>query len=204
MCEGTSDQPLADIVEYLFAERNVTLRLSRPDFSALPRVKKDVRSKVIAGAALMGSSFDLAVVHRDADNAGWDARQKEILDATLASGVECTPIPVIPVRMTEAWLLLDEQIIRTVAGNPNGTDGIPLPKLKDVESVPDPKSLLRECLLHAASPRAHRRQTVDRRFYQHRRRLLELLDPHGPIVQLTGWSKLITDIDNYIEKSSGG
>jgi hypothetical protein len=30
ICEGTSDQPLADIIETLFIERGLTVRLSRP------------------------------------------------------------------------------------------------------------------------------------------------------------------------------
>lgn len=49
-------------------------------------------------------------------------------------------VPVIPGRMTEAWLRLDEAAIRRVAGNPNGRTKLGLPKLHEVESVADPKA----------------------------------------------------------------
>jgi hypothetical protein len=55
-------------------------------------------------------------------------------------------VPVIPIRMTEAWLLLDEAEIRRVAGSPNGKVSLGLPKAKDVESIPDPKAQLAQTL----------------------------------------------------------
>jgi hypothetical protein len=39
-------------------------------------------------------------------------------------------IPVVPVRMTEAWLLADEFAIRSAPGNPNGTQSLDLPDLR--------------------------------------------------------------------------
>ncbi len=198
VCEGTSDQPLADIVEYLFAERGRTLRLSKPDFTVLRAVRRDVRSKLVAGARLMDAPFDVAVVHRDADNAGWEERRDEIEQAITLAGIECGCIPVIPIRMTEAWLLLDEQEIRDVAGNPNGHNAIPLPKIHEVEGVANPKVLLQHCLLQAASVRGRRRQTAATRFPQHRRQLLERLDMHGPVTRLSSWKMLVEDVEGRI------
>jgi hypothetical protein len=62
----------------------------------------------------MRSSPDLVVVHRDSDNVGADKRRDEIAQGAQDSGVESHVLPVIPVRMTEAWLLLDESAIREV------------------------------------------------------------------------------------------
>jgi hypothetical protein len=135
VCEGTSDVPLASIVELLYAERGLPLRLSRPDYQSLQGVGQDVKSKLIAGASLMDKAFDIAVVHRDADNQGWQARRQEIEQAHVESGVECSIIPIIPVTMTEAWLLLDEQAIRDVAGNPNGKTSLSLPKAHEAERI---------------------------------------------------------------------
>lgn len=58
--------------------------------------------------------------------------------------------PVIPIRMTEAWLLLDEAEIRRVAGAPNGKIPLNLPNPAKVESVSDPKALLKETLARAS------------------------------------------------------
>jgi hypothetical protein len=198
VCEGSSDKPLADIVETLFAERGQALRLSTPDLSTLPHVGKNVRSMLSAGAQLMDAPFPLAVVHRDADNAGWESRREEVERALSGSEIDCKLITVIPITMTEAWLLLDENEIRVVAGNPNGRNNIALPQIHEVEGIADPKSLLKASLLSAASPRGRRRDAVAKRFSQHRRQLLERLDPNGPVTQLSSWRRLVADIDACI------
>ncbi|BCB82630.1 hypothetical protein Pflav_090400 [Phytohabitans flavus] len=105
-------------------------------------------------------------------------------------------VPVIPVRMTEAWLLLDESAIRRVAGNPRGKTDLGLPKAHQVESIADPKELLDQCLLTAANVTGRRRDSLRKRFPQNRRQLLERLDRNGPITQLASWKLLLSDIES--------
>lgn len=122
VAEGSSDMPLADVVESLFLDRGVPLVLARPDFGMLPaKVNKDVGSRLKAGRDLVREHLDLVVVHRDADNAGADARLAEIRSAVVETAVCAHVVPIVPIRMTEAWLLLDEDAIRTVAGNQPAT-----------------------------------------------------------------------------------
>lgn len=121
VAEGSSDLPLARLIEEGFAGQQCNVRLTSPDYERLPeRVRVDVRSKVAAGMDLMGADgrIDVVVVHRDADRVGLKGRVSEITGAiaSLVSPDRCVPV----VRMTEAWLLLDEHAIRAVAGNPNG------------------------------------------------------------------------------------
>lgn len=54
-------------------------------------------------------------------------RRTEIVNALPAETTR--HIPVIPVRMTEAWLLGHELSIRSAAGNPNGSENLELPDL---------------------------------------------------------------------------
>jgi hypothetical protein len=200
VAEGSSDAPLAAIVESLFLERGFIVRLSAPDFSRLERTPKDVRSRVSTGLTLLESSADVVVVHRDADNVGADVRLREIERAMLEVGREFALVPVIPVRMTEAWLLLDEQAIRQVAGNPNGRVKLALPTLREVERVADPKTHLRDCLLAASDAAGRRRDMVRNRFPQHRRQLLERLDPNGPVSSLKAWQTLVDAIEQVTVK----
>ncbi|GAB2642595.1 DUF4276 family protein [Nocardia goodfellowii] len=195
VCEGTSDLPLAEIVETLFIERGADTRLSRPDYSLLGRVPKDVQSRVRAGVELMDGPVDLIVIHRDADNAGTAQRRDEITRAVTSVLPAAAAVPVIPVRMTEAWLLLDEDAIRRVAGNPKGRNGLGLPSVRKVESVPDPKQLLQQSLLKAADCTGRRREQVAKRFNEHRRQLLQRVDWSGPISELPSWRQLIADIE---------
>ena len=55
-------------------------------------------------------------------------------------------MPVIPIRETEAWLLVEEQAIRKAANNPNGKVGLNLPPLKRIEKCSDPKKELQRVL----------------------------------------------------------
>ncbi|WP_283138084.1 DUF4276 family protein [Rhizohabitans arisaemae] len=195
IAEGTSDMPLADIVEALFIDRGFDVRLSKPDFSFLRKVPRDVTSRVTAGLELMEETPDLVVVHRDSDNAGHGVRRTEIESAVQNIVEKTSLIPIIPVRMTEAWLLLDESAIRQVAGNPRGRQALGLPKAGEVEKIADPKTMLAECLLKAGDLTGRRRDRADKRFPQHRRQLLERLDPTGLVTTLPSWRRMIDDID---------
>ncbi|MET8837080.1 hypothetical protein ABZV78_24630 [Micromonospora sp. NPDC004540] len=198
--EGTSDEPLAERIEWLFLCQDVHVNLSRPDFSRLPKVAKDVASRVSAGLKLAGGPVDLIVVHRDADNAGRHAREQEIQAAVRTLRGTAELVPVIPVRMTEAWLLLDEAAIRQVAGNPRGRMRLGLPKPHEAESISDPKDRLRTCLLTAADETGRRREAVAKRFNQHRRQLLERLDPTGAVARLDSWCRLVADVDDVVKR----
>ncbi|WP_326640969.1 DUF4276 family protein [Streptosporangium sp. NBC_01755] len=200
IAEGSSDLPLADLVEALFVDRGVTLRLSKPDFSLLGKIPKDVRSRVTAGMKLLRDPVDLVVVHRDSDNVGHEIRRTEIEKAVREAGVVSSVVPVIPVRMTEAWLLLDEDGIRQVAGNPRGRHDLRLPRVHEVEGVADPKQMLQQCLITAADVVGRRHDRVTKRFFQHRRQLLERLDCAGPVSRLPSWKRLVADVDAVVEQ----
>jgi hypothetical protein len=200
VAEGSSDMPIADIVENMFFDRGIELRLRKPDFSLLDRVPKDVRSRLLAGHHLSNGPTDLVVVHRDADNAGWQARREEISRAVSSLQNNPCVIPVIPVRMTEAWLLLSETEIRFVAGNPRGRNPLPLPSPSEVERNSDPKQLLAAALLEAADVAGRRRERLSKRFNQHRRQLLERLDSRGAVSRLPSWQRLTVDIDSAVSQ----
>ncbi|MFI5935045.1 hypothetical protein [Actinoplanes sp. NPDC051494] len=203
VAEGSSDMPIADIVERLFFERGVEVRLSKPDFGLLGKVPKVVSSRLAAGEQLHGGTFDVVVVHRDADNAGVAARRREITTAADTLSGEPQVIPVIPVRMTEAWLLLDEAEIRFVAGNPNGKNPLHLPGRREVEARADPKQILQAALLNAAEAKGRRHERERKRFFEHRRLLLERLDCNGPVTRLSGWQQMVADVDEACRALAG-
>ncbi|MCK2242866.1 MULTISPECIES: DUF4276 family protein [unclassified Crossiella] len=201
VAEGTSDLPLAGIVESLFFARGISLHLSSPDYLLLAgKVEKDIRSKLVAGVQLVGKEPDIVVVHRDSDNVDPEKRREEIVRGADAAGISSDVVPVIPVKMTEAWLLLDEFAIRQVAGNPRGRMDLGLPKIHEVESKADPKKILSECLVRAADATGRRRKTVVDRFSNHRRQLLERLDPNGAVTRLVSWQSLLNDIESTVDR----
>jgi hypothetical protein len=101
---------------------------------------------------------DLLFVHRDAEAQPPDDRRVEI--AAALRDVPVRHVPVIPVRMTEAWLLAHESAIRAAAGNPNGREPLSLPPVRRLENLPDPKALLHEVLKKASGLNARRRSKL--------------------------------------------
>jgi hypothetical protein len=148
-----------------------------------------------------GSTVDLVFVHRDADSDDPTPRAREIADAH-AIHAEQLPnlIPIIPVHETEAWLLVDEQQIRSVVGRPNGTAPLDLPKIKHIETTSSPKEILDAALLAASETKGRRLQQEQRRLSDRKRTLLERLDPAGPIQQLSAWQCLLADITEFVER----
>jgi hypothetical protein len=120
IAEGTSDGPLAAIVEDMFLDRGMEIRISTPDMTTLPQTARDLHSRFHAGRVLMGDPIHILIAHRDSDRTSYEIRRAEIQAACDRAQLDSLVVPVVPVRMTEAWLLLDEEAIRKVAGNPRG------------------------------------------------------------------------------------
>jgi hypothetical protein len=77
-------------------------------------------------------------------------------DSANSPDVPC--IPVIPVRMTEAWLLISEAALRASVDNRNGRVVLNLPTITTLEAIPNPKQLLEETLLMASELTGRRRK----------------------------------------------
>jgi hypothetical protein len=106
---------------------------------------------------------DVLLVHRDAERQRVEMREEEI-NGAMRNMTNPLPPPhhvcVIPVRMTEAWLLLDEAAIRKAAGNLGGRTPLELPPVERVESV-DAKEILTAALRVASELGARRLRTFD-------------------------------------------
>ena len=73
-----------------------------------------------------------------------EKRQDEIRAALERSerGKTLPVVCVVPVRMQEAWLLIDESALKRAAGNPENHRKLPMPLVKRLEDLPDPKGIL--------------------------------------------------------------
>jgi hypothetical protein len=138
--------------------------------------------------------FDVVFVHRDAEAQDPERRYAEAQAGVDAVRPGLAHVTVVPIRMTEAWLLVDEQAIRRVAGRPASTMPLGLPDIRRVEMIPDPKATLARALEVAAGCTGRRRERFVRDFGEHRRLLLERLDHAGPVTRLESWRRLETDI----------
>ena len=135
---------------------------------------------------------DLLFVHRDAESQPRERRLGEIRSALTRSAIESPTVCVLPVRMQEAWLLFDESALRRAAGNPHGTVSLDLPRLRDLENVPDPKALLFELLKRASELHGRRRRKF--RCSQAAFALASYISDFSPLRTLSAFRSLEHDI----------
>lgn len=132
---------------------NLLVQRQWADFSLLPEPPPSSRLPERIQRAIDLYPCDWLFIHRDAERQPIADRHQEIAEAWGNAGRRLENghfLGIIPVRMTEAWLLFDEQAIRTAAGNPSGKQPIAIPSLRTIETLPDPKQVL-ERLLREAS-----------------------------------------------------
>ena len=187
VCEGNSDAPLAFHIQRLFESCDYP----RPDFDVSHEGRLLV-DKIRSGLG-MAPQYDVLFIHRDADRAGADARYQEITEAVQQAGWEGHWIGIVPVRMTESWLLLDEAAIRRATGNPNGDIQLDLPSPAAAERMADPKSALRSAIIAGAEVQGRRRRALTKRLPIMRDQLLENLPVGGPLEQLASWVRFRDD-----------
>jgi Domain of unknown function (DUF4276) len=197
LSEGTSDGGLVPHVERIAVEAGVPIVVSAPDLRWLDSDGLSVPDK-LRTVRRLSDSYDLAVLQRDADAVGPECRRKEIASAIADEWPGLAHVPVIPVRMLEAWLLLDEDAIRQVAGNPRGRVGLDLPKPTAVERIADPKQRLKDTLAKASGLSGRRLAELQKRFPRNRHRLLELLDHDGPVNLVPSWQGFVAGVTDAL------
>jgi hypothetical protein len=193
LSDGSSDQVLIPILVWLLRRHGVN-RAIQPVWADLRRLRcppQGLPDRISMSLDLY--PCDLLFVHRDSEGVPHDQRKAEIV-AALAELREPSPpaICVIPVRMQEAWLLFDELALRHAAGNPNGHQPLNLPRLQELELLPDPKQLLHELLREASGLRGRRRKKFS--VETGARRMVEFVEDFSPLLELSAFQKLDDEV----------
>jgi hypothetical protein len=176
--EGTSDDALVDVLGRL----TMSLRpgddidVSKHHWIERPS-DRSVKGKV---EALRTEPYDLIFIHRDSDAMGWEPRAKEILGCC-----DERVVPVIAVRMTEAWAIAHLWSNGEFRGWAK-SKGV---SLKTIESQADPKRLLREYC-----SRNLRELIPEAEFGYERARIIKSIDIDGCVSELKAWKKLCEQI----------
>ncbi|MBL8241496.1 MAG: DUF4276 family protein [Bryobacterales bacterium] len=185
--DTTSDAALKPILEW-------TIRRDLPaiepaiefvDYSRIGRPPGGLDRRI--KAALQSFPCDVLVVHRDAETQSPMQRQQEIESAVFQTDAKLPFVAVIPIRMTEAWLLFDESTIRHASSNPNGRHPLGLPAPTRWESIPDPKCILHDALKSATGFTGRRLRTFRPERQVHR--VAELVRDFSPLEPLDGFKR---------------
>jgi len=200
--EGPTDDALVPIIVWL---------LEHPSLALLPDA--DVASHFIdreqftdlndlgdvITATLYDFPSDLIFIHHDADSPTHVARSRDVRVA-VSNAQQRTlglppMVPVVPVRETEAWLLIDETAIRQAARNPRGRGSLGLPPVHEIESCRDPKATLRQALRLASGLSRRRWNSIDG---IRPRTVADLSGDFTPLRQLPAFQAFETDVRRVI------
>jgi hypothetical protein len=157
LADGSSDRVLLPIISWCIRQLDPNAVLLPPHFRH--RGSDEITHAVDELIATYRPN--LVFVHRDAERLDHASRKREI---PVIVGV----VPVVPVRMTEAWLLTDEEAIRRASGNPNGRIPLDLPSTSRLENIADPKAELHRLLRTASELRGRRLQRLNESSAIHR------------------------------------
>lgn len=193
LADGRSDACLLSLLRWLVAEimREVQIEPVFADLAAMREPPRLLSARIRAAIELY--PCDLLFVHRDAETQTVEDRVGEIqraIGATMAAGQW---VPVVPVRMTEAWLLVDERAIREAAANPSGKIPLGLPPLSRLEALPSPKDTLRSTLEIASERTGRRLLQFKRDMGQHVQRVAQLMQKREMLRELPAFMRLEKD-----------
>ena len=202
VCEGSSDAALIPHI------RRLLIRFEQTDPEGSYWARPNPLADKIREGLHHSGGCDLLFVHRDADasqetrSAGPERRYAEIDAAVRDSGYIGAWVSIVPVRMTESWLLLDESAIRRVAGRPQSNTPLDLPPPNCVESEPAPKSRLQQALITANGASGRRLQKFRRDLPRLRHQLLNDLPVGGMLEQVPSWMRFRSDLSTALTTPS--
>lgn len=194
VAEGTSDRVLVPILRWMLLHLHPRFQWMGQiaDLYELSRPPNSLPERISVASGLFPA--DVFFIHRDADRDPPSNRRREVSDAV--DSLEAFParhwIPVIPVRMTEAWLLVSESALRGASGNPNGRTALHVPALKSLESLPDPKAVLQKLLVDAGGLSGRRRKKAN--FSAQRARIPDFFEDWEALLRLPSAKRVYDEI----------
>lgn len=198
LSDGSSDAALMPILDWLLIENGVSepIQSQWADLRRLRQPPKELSDRI--RVALEFYPCDLLFIHRDAEKFGYAERADEIRNAlTKLAEVHLPPnVYVIPVRMTEAWLLFDESAIRFAAGNRSGQNALHLPDVHALESLPDPKADLYSLIREASNMQGRRLKRLNPG--ERVRRITTYTNNFAPLRTLDAFRNLEADIAKFV------
>lgn len=200
--DGSSDEVIIPILTWLLRDSGISIAIENQwaELRGFRRNQPRTLGQRIE-RALELYPCDLLFVHRDAEREPRKKRVCEISQAINQITVSQTVPPrvcVVPVRMQEAWLLIDENAIRRAAGNPNGKKDLELPQVSQLESLPDPKTILHDCLKKASGLGGRRLRSFPTR--QKSRLVAEFMNDFSQLKELLAFMELRKDLKYIIDQ----
>ena len=176
VADGGTDRMLVPIIEWAIHRLDSDVEILEPEFRKRSGSVQDFLRTYESDAMII-------FVHRDSENRPLEHRLREFDDVTRPDVV-----PVVPVQMSEAWVLFDGTAIARAAGS--RAVEVSAPRIGDIESISDPKGRLDELLFHAAgSPTGRHGRNFKRSIVQRRLSVATHIADYGPLEVLPAFRR---------------
>ena len=199
VADGASDRALVPILTWLMRHYcgSLSIQEAYADLQHLRNPPRRLAERIKTSVELY--PCDLLFVHRDAERATIEHRRSEITAALEDSRIMLPAVCVVPVRMQEAWLLIDEAALRHASGNPNGTVPLNLPDVQRLEHLPNPKGLLHDLMRQASGLHGRRRlKSLNRRLHGYRYGVADRIHDFSPLYRLAAFRRLVADVEQVV------
>jgi hypothetical protein len=198
--EGPSDRVLLHHISWALKKlTSLSFSGDWADPSVFQDSRKDISTRVVQ--AISYYPCNLLFVHRDADGSGYKDRKDEVFNCLRNVGIRIPTVSIVPVRMTEAWLLCDEAAIRSAAGRPRGDSEIPIPHKKSVENLSEPKKILEDCLCVASEHKGRKLDIFRRELPSLKYRVAELVEDFSVLVEIPSFREFMSDLESVLESA---
>lgn len=203
--EGNTDERFLPIViqrtavDLISRYGHTVVDVHEPMLVAPPQ--KSSRAENIAAVARQAAGYHLLFIHADADGPTADRAHSERIQPGIdliaqadGDGEQiCTDVvPVIPVQMTEAWMLVDHDVLLDLIGTTMQPYQVTSPgRVQQIETVANPKAQLMQIMQSALDnrPRRVRRQRSISELYEPLGRRIAL----GRLALLPSYQKFVAD-----------
>lgn len=201
VADGPSDRALIPILEWALGRRlgATPIEGEYADLAELlPQPPKRLSLRIAKSIELY--PCELLFVHRDAEGESFSKRRQEIQDAIGEIPAETYRpwVGVVPVRMQEAWLLIDAEALQKAADG-SGRWLPALPPIKQLEKLPDPKQTLYDLMQKANGARGRKLKKFKQELGRRRQRIAEIIDDFSPLRQLPAFQRLEQDIQHVLK-----
>lgn len=201
LADGPADRALIPILDWLLRQHLPARPIQHQwaDLNTLSRRRGGLARRMEASVRLY--PCDILFVHRDAEAQPRQSRIEEIARARHEGDLDAALLLccVVPVRMTEAWLLFDEAAIRKAAGNPRGRTALARPAAP--ESIARPEDVLAGLLRDASELSGRRREKFN--VPQSVQRLAQLIEDFSPLRALDAFQTLEADLRELLRGLGG-
>ncbi len=168
VADGGTDLMLVPVIQWAIHRLDPDVEILEPEFRKRRGGIEDFLRTYNSGAMVV-------FAHRDSENLTLENRLREFHGVTRADVV-----PVVPVQMSEAWILFDGAAVAKAAGSPAAE--VVAPAIAEIENIRNPKERLDELLFRAAGlPAGRRGRNFKRSITQRRVSVAAHIADYGPL-----------------------